>query len=48
MDVEGYRLTVTGLDGRRVAVLHADPLPAPEDGADLSAHQHQVRQEMAS
>ncbi|MFC7574122.1 transporter associated domain-containing protein [Klenkia terrae] len=42
--VEGYRLTVAGLEGRRVAVLHADPLPPPDDGAELPARQHEVAQ----
>ncbi len=39
VDVDGHRLTVTRLDGRRVAVLHADPRPVdsrrPRTTADL-------------
>ncbi|SDF61357.1 hemolysin family protein [Klenkia brasiliensis] len=41
VDVEGHRLTVTQLDGRRVAGLRTDPLP---DAAELPARQHEVAQ----
>ncbi len=46
VDVESHRLTVTGLEGRRVAVLHADPLRPDEDpgGDDLPARQHEAAQ----
>ncbi len=41
VDVDGHRLTVTELDGRRVAGLRADPLPG---GAELPARQQAVAQ----
>ncbi|KQS68713.1 hemolysin family protein [Modestobacter sp. Leaf380] len=47
VDVEGHRLTVAGLEGRRVALLHADPLPRPDDEDDLAARQHEVSREVA-
>jgi CBS domain containing-hemolysin-like protein len=34
VDVAGHRLTVTTVEGRRVARLRADPLPAESDSAD--------------
>lgn len=49
VDVEGHRLTVTRLDGRRVAVLHADPRPDHDrpDGEDLPARRHEAAQAVA-
>jgi CBS domain containing-hemolysin-like protein len=41
VDVEGHRLTVTALDGRRVAGLRAAPLPG---GSEVPARQHEVAQ----
>ncbi|SCX39755.1 Hemolysin, contains CBS domains [Klenkia marina] len=44
VDVEGHRLTVTRLEGRRVAGLRATPSPR---GDDLPARQHEVAQGVA-
>lgn len=48
VDVEGHRLTVAAVEGRRVAVLHADRLPRTEDEDDLPADQHEVSRKVAS
>jgi CBS domain containing-hemolysin-like protein len=42
VELEGHRLTVARLEGRRVAVLHADPVPTGDD--DLPARQHEAAQ----